>query len=393
MPTIKNRFTGTIILEIPETDDKLSLSGLNLSEADLAGWDLRGVDLSGTLLRGANLKGTDFSILYDTIADFDDLTKGDEADLTDSDLSGADLFGANLFGCNLTRTRFKGAICSNADFGGATLEDADLSEAVLDHAKMGALIMKSSFVKADLREADFRESVMAYIDFSYAQMNGVFLNSIDLRTCILTDAVIENCHINEDTLWPEDFMPVNYEVEPLPYERHTIEQLKSGYALTQSEEDVRRRIRSAFPDMKTVPNDIKLREIGDIRWNLIGDDERFQLLPVIMELLLYAKEYDVSSDLHADLLIYHLSIPDETSFESITDPSILLEKQFSLKNSLECFSTFTFEQSKVVDDWLDIMKSRSESLWLPEEELGDAIKYWRNRVTSLEAVSKKKQRR
>ena len=65
MVTIKNRFSGDIILELDVDDLSGSdlrgadLSGSNLSDSDLSGSDLRGADLSGADLRGSNLRGAD----------------------------------------------------------------------------------------------------------------------------------------------------------------------------------------------------------------------------------------------------------------------------------------------------------------------------------------------
>ena len=73
MITIKNRYTGKIIIEAQ------TMSGADLREADLSGANLSWADLSGANLREADLSW---------------------ADLSGANLSGADLSGANLRGAD-----------------------------------------------------------------------------------------------------------------------------------------------------------------------------------------------------------------------------------------------------------------------------------------------------
>ena len=94
MVTIKNRFNGSVIMELDEP------RGANLRGANLRDANLRGASLSGVNLRDANLR---------------------DASLRGDDLSGADLSGADLRG---------------ADLGGANLRDADLRDADLDFSAM-----------------------------------------------------------------------------------------------------------------------------------------------------------------------------------------------------------------------------------------------------------------
>ena len=65
MITIKNRYTGKIIIEAQTMSGadlrEADLSGANLSWADLSGANLSGADLSGANLRGANLSWADLS--------------------------------------------------------------------------------------------------------------------------------------------------------------------------------------------------------------------------------------------------------------------------------------------------------------------------------------------
>ena len=76
MVTIRNRFTGNLILELDVGD---------LRGADLRGANLRGANLRGANLRDANLRDADLRA----------------ADLRDADLRDANLGGAKLGGANL----------------------------------------------------------------------------------------------------------------------------------------------------------------------------------------------------------------------------------------------------------------------------------------------------
>jgi len=91
---IKNRFTGSIILESEKTtwkeaveEAKANLRGADLHGADLYGANLHGADLRSANLREANLRG---------------------ADLHGADLYGADLYGADLHGAELCDAKFYG---------------------------------------------------------------------------------------------------------------------------------------------------------------------------------------------------------------------------------------------------------------------------------------------
>jgi len=111
---IKNRFTGSIILESEKTtwkeaveEAKANLRGANLREAnlreaDLCEANLRGADLHGADLYGANLHGADLRSANLREANL----RG--ADLHGADLYGADLYGADLHGAELCDAKFYG---------------------------------------------------------------------------------------------------------------------------------------------------------------------------------------------------------------------------------------------------------------------------------------------
>jgi len=99
---IKNRFTGSIILESEKTTWKeaveeakangISMRGANLRVANLYGADLRGANLYGADLREAGLRGANLC----------------DADLYGADLYGADLYVADLHGAELCNAKFYG---------------------------------------------------------------------------------------------------------------------------------------------------------------------------------------------------------------------------------------------------------------------------------------------
>ena len=88
MVTIRNRYTGEIILEIETLQDA------DLQDADLRNADLRNADLWNANLRNADLRN---------------------ADLRNANLRNADLRNANLLGANLRNANLLGANLRNAD--------------------------------------------------------------------------------------------------------------------------------------------------------------------------------------------------------------------------------------------------------------------------------------
>ena len=86
--TIKNKYTGQVILEIE------TLATANLSNADLRDANLRYADLSNADLRDANLRYADLS----------------DADLSNANLSNANLRYANLSNANLSNANLRWCI-------------------------------------------------------------------------------------------------------------------------------------------------------------------------------------------------------------------------------------------------------------------------------------------
>ncbi|MFA5753633.1 MAG: pentapeptide repeat-containing protein [Bacteroidales bacterium] len=104
---IKNRFTGSIILESEKTTwkeavEEAKANGISMREANLRGADLCEADLREADLRGADLRGAGLC----------------EANLRGADLYGANLYGANLREANLYGANLRGAELCNAKFYG-----------------------------------------------------------------------------------------------------------------------------------------------------------------------------------------------------------------------------------------------------------------------------------
>jgi uncharacterized protein YjbI with pentapeptide repeats len=133
--TAKTRLWGRPIDIIG--DERVVLTGIDLSYADLQGCiltkaDLRDAKLIGADLRKANLTGA--------------LVNG--ADLTDCDLRGATLDGA----------QFARARLAHANMSGASMKNANFAWADLSHATVGARNLQEANVFGAMRETIRRET-------------------------------------------------------------------------------------------------------------------------------------------------------------------------------------------------------------------------------------------
>jgi uncharacterized protein YjbI with pentapeptide repeats len=99
---IKNRFTGSIILESEKTTWKEAVEEAKANGISMRGADLYGADLREANLREANLREAGLC----------------EANLRGADLYGADLYGADLYGAALYGADLHGAELCNAKFYG-----------------------------------------------------------------------------------------------------------------------------------------------------------------------------------------------------------------------------------------------------------------------------------
>jgi uncharacterized protein YjbI with pentapeptide repeats len=152
--------------------NRLGISDINLKAAYLRGVKLRNSNLAGADLRGADLRGADLVGI----------------NLAGANLRAADLNEADLFGANLQEADLTGAHLCQTDMPGANLYRANLSRAQLTGADLFG---------ANLQEADVRG---AHLD--QAQLTDANLQGTDL-----TATTLEGIQYNEQTRWPEQFVP------------------------------------------------------------------------------------------------------------------------------------------------------------------------------------------
>ena len=171
-----------------------NLSNLNLNRADLSGADLSGADLLGVRLNQANLRRAD---LKGAVAVIGQLTRADlrEADLSGAtlrrcDLTGADLAGANLSGANLSGAVLRGASLENALAAGANLSGADLSGAGLGGADLsGADLSNAGLAGADLTGANLSRATFYRTSLASSIWRGAVMFHTVFGDCDLSQAV------------------------------------------------------------------------------------------------------------------------------------------------------------------------------------------------------------
>jgi uncharacterized protein YjbI with pentapeptide repeats len=172
--------------------DGISLSGVDISQANLPKLNLKNADLSEANLSYAILHDADFSGVDFRQADFigADLH---HADLSGTDLSYADLsspFGlsggtelsnANLSGAILKSAELREVHLSNANLSGAELSHADLYEAVLNQANLsGADLNQANIFGAIFYQANLTETKFYEVDFSGIDLSEANLRNSDL---------------------------------------------------------------------------------------------------------------------------------------------------------------------------------------------------------------------
>lgn len=138
--------------------------------------NLTGSNLTGAILRKTNLTG---------------------ADLRKADLTGADLFGATLFGADLT----------GADLTGANLRQADLTGADLFRATLtGAHLFGATLTKANLYDAKLYS----------VNLTGVTLGNTNLENAKFCKTTMNNGTMNNRDCPPEPAPPDASETPPAP---------------------------------------------------------------------------------------------------------------------------------------------------------------------------------
>ena len=137
MIQIKNRFTGTVILEgaFGTVAELISAnSGSNLSYSDLKGSNLSYTDLKGSNLSYSDLSGSNLS--------YTDLSG---SNLSYSNLSGSNFIGSNLSGSNFIGSNFSGSNLSYTDLSGSNLSGSNLKGSNFSYTKSGDLIISAIY--------------------------------------------------------------------------------------------------------------------------------------------------------------------------------------------------------------------------------------------------------
>jgi len=109
---------------------------------------------------------------------------------------------------------FSGLALSGADFSGARLPDANFAFCNLRRA---------NFQGADLRRATFSSAVLTDADLSGADLRGACLAG-----CTLQGARLDGVGYDENTSWPEGFLPPDQAVRPAAFVRRLHPPARSG---------------------------------------------------------------------------------------------------------------------------------------------------------------------
>ena len=161
---------------------------VNLPGGGLAPVNLSGADLTGVMLTGVDLSGANLTTV----------------NLTQADLSGAILFQANLCGADLIEADLRGALLMGADLISADLRGADLA---------GANLVGASLRGADLRGSNLRAASLlatgALLDQAAFDAPLVRAMSAEAwQALALGDADLSGAMYDEETRWPEGFVPL-----------------------------------------------------------------------------------------------------------------------------------------------------------------------------------------
>ncbi len=123
-------------------------------------------------------------------------------------LDGIDLHGASLADAALGFASLRGAVLTDVDFTEAFLisanfTEADLSRATLRHANLHGV----TFRKANLTDADLSYATLQSADWRGAILTGANLNR----------ATLKHGHYDQDTVWPEGFVPDKHHLKYQPH--------------------------------------------------------------------------------------------------------------------------------------------------------------------------------
>jgi len=143
--------------------DKISLSGVDVSQAYLPTVDLEGAYLPKANLSGSNLFASNLS----------------HAVLQEADLSGADVSEANLSGAKLSEVNLSGANLSHTNLFEAGLFDANLFDADVHDANLArAKLVRTNLSHANLFRANLNDANVSDANLSRAKLWNSNLRSI-----------------------------------------------------------------------------------------------------------------------------------------------------------------------------------------------------------------------
>lgn len=120
------------------------------------------------------------------------------AKLADADLHFANLDGAHLLGVDLTGADLSGVSFREAVLVDATLHQADLRDAILAGVFAGNVDLRAT----DLSRADLTGAHLDNARLAQADLRGADLTGADLSGADLTGVVVD-----DDTVWPNGFVP------------------------------------------------------------------------------------------------------------------------------------------------------------------------------------------
>lgn len=164
--------------------DRVSLEGIDLSNAQLARIDLSGADLTGSRLQETDLR---------------------EADLTAARLPRSHLSGTSFVEARLRNAILRNAFLYNANFMRSNLEGADLMKADIRNAQfMQAYMPGSNLINANIESTDFRSAQLIDADFSGAKLVSSDFSNTDLTNASLARADLTGVNLSMANLTGAD---------------------------------------------------------------------------------------------------------------------------------------------------------------------------------------------
>jgi hypothetical protein len=126
--------------------------------------------------------------------------EGERFEAINADLSEANLSGANLSEANLSEANLSGANLSGANLSGANLSGANLSGADLRVVRaLLATLVRGNLIGADLSEANLIGADLSEANLTETDLSRVQVLEANFNSAILTNACIEDWHINSHT--------------------------------------------------------------------------------------------------------------------------------------------------------------------------------------------------